>query len=283
MSQTPNHNPTPTWLPYLTAAGVFHALAVFFMLLGKPTNYVPISPTDDLLTFRLIPPPEGETAVFMLSSNPEAAPPTGQDNFPDPGMQTGGNLEMPTDENSAPLDDAELAEFLASEREALRAELEQVTDLAQAAPIQAKPLPMPPPKGAAGSAGPGPEGAIRELDLDGFPQPIVDDIMKRYNLKVVTRTIKGGRRGQSFLSSASRGKSEQYFGGMAVPDGVYEVFQLSRESVALMSRLEEEALRKDGFEPVKSRVIRIVFGIVKQNDGSYVLGVKSLEAEAVGE
>lgn len=104
--------------------------------------------------------------------------------------------------------------------------------------------------------------------------------MARYKLKVVTQRLEGSS-GQNFLSSASKGTNEHFFGGMSVPAGIYEVFQLSRESVALMSRLEEQALRDRGMEPLKSRVVRIVFGIVKSDKGEHVLGVKSLDAEAV--
>src|SRR5690606_20301382 len=102
---------------------------------------------------------------------------------------------------------------------------------------------------------PGPEGAIRELDMEGFPQKVMDQVMKRYGLRVVQRELKAGFAGQNFLSSASRGGTDKYFGGMIAQPGVYEVFQLSRQSVAHMSRLEEAAIKERGMNPLQTRVI----------------------------
>jgi hypothetical protein len=253
------------------------------MLIARtPVAFEAPDPEPEFVVFALVPPAEGSTPLYMASSNPGVLPPTGQDDLHDAEVHQGGQIPMPAETADSSITDSKLAEILEQEREALQQELDQMTQLAAAAPLPKVPLPMPPPSnGSRGSTDRGPEGAVRELDLDGYPQSVVDDIMKRYKLKVVTRKIEGGRRGQNFLSSASRGSTERYFGGLEVPAGIYEIFQLSRESVALMSRLEEEALMEEGLEPLKSRVIRIVFGIVEDGKGGYVLGVKSLEAEAV--
>lgn len=268
---------------YILAIAAHGAVALLLLLARAPESSLASSASlPPQVYFRLVPPPEGQAPLFMASSNPTALPPPGEDGLPDGELATGGNLDMPATEIDGQISDAELAEILAKDREALRAELEQMTQTALAEPLSRTPVPLPPPvSGKEGGSTRGPEGAVRELDLEGFPHDVVDDIMKRYKLKVVTRHIPAGQRGQSFLSSASRGANETYFGGGAVPEGVYEVFQLSRDSVALMSRLEEEALKQRGLEPLKSRVIHINFGIVKDGDEGYVLGVKSMEAEAV--
>lgn len=267
---------------YIFAVAAHGAVAFLLLLARVPAANSAASASMPQLFFRLVPPPEGNSPLFMASTNPNALPPEGRDSLPDGELTAGGELDMPVDDTDGKISDAELADILAKDRDTLRAELEQMTQTALADPLSKKPIPMPPPdSGKRGGSTFGPEGAVRELDLKGFPQAVVDDIMNRYKLKVVTRHIKGGQRGQSFLSSASRGANDTYFGGGAVPEGVYEIFQLSRDSVALMSRLEEEALKKRGLEPLKSRVINIVFGIVKSGNDSYVLGVKSLEAEAV--
>lgn len=274
--------PQAGWTPYLLLALVLHVLGLGLLFL--PRYREPVFRPDQLIVFRLEASPEGQSPMFMPSTNPQVAlPPAGSDSIPDADIKSGGELISPLDASADTVSDAELAEMLAKEREALRAELEQLSQLAAASPTPAKMLPMPPPvSGDQGQAGKGPEGAIRELDLGGYPQSIVDDIMDRYKLKVVTRKMKAGQGGQNFLSSASKGKSERFFGGLrTMEEGIYEVFQLSRDSVAHMSRLEEQALRAKGLEPLKARVIHITFGIVKSESGEYELGVKSLEAEPV--
>ncbi len=272
----------PAWLMALLLAVALHGLLIGLLVLARHKE--PVIPSTDILSFRLVPPPEGQAPIFMPSSNPLAAlPPEGQDSVPDAEMLRGGELISPLENTADEISDAELAELLAAEREALRAELDQLSEIAQASPKTGRPLPVPPPdSGTKGQSGPGPEGAVRELDLGGYPQAVVDDIMERYKLKVVTRRMKAGQGGQNFLSSASKGSSERFFGGLrTLEEGIYEIFQLSRDSVALMSRLEEEALKKEGLEPLKARVVHITFGIVKTEDGKYELGVKSLEAEPV--
>lgn len=230
--------------------------------------------------FRLAAMPEGASTMY-LPVNFGMDLPTGPG-----GTLKAERRESPQDAGQwkEPVDDAELAEILAADREALLAELNQKTQEVLAAP--APPVSLEELRAAKGPSGgdgtrKAPEGAIRELDLTGFPQKVVDDVMERHRLRVVQQEIRGGRRGQSFLSSASRGAGERYFGGMDVPEGVYDVFQLNRETVATMSLLEENALKEQGFQPLKARVVRIVFGIVQAADGSYDLGVKLLEAEKV--
>lgn len=271
-----------SWLPYLLLALVLHVLGLGLLFL--PRYHESIVPPEQLVVFRLEASPEGQAPMFMPSTNPQVAlPPSGSDSIPDANITAGGELISPLDASADTVSDAQLAEMLAEEREALRAELEQLSELAAASPTSAKKVPLPPPvSGEQGHAGKGPEGAIRELDLSGYPQSVVDDIMDRYKLKVVTRKMKAGQGGQNFLSSASKGESERFFGGLrTMQEGIYEVFQLSRDSVAHMSRLEEQALRTKGMEPLKARVIHITFGIVKTESGEYELGVKSLEAEPV--
>lgn len=273
----------PVWLPFVFAALLLHGALCLLLLIARTSVAMPSTkPDPEVAVFSLVPPPEGSSPVYMASSNPEVMPLEGNDDMPDADYSPDGELEMPAETADAEVSDESLLNFLEKEREALKQELEQMTQLASAEPLPQKTVPTPPPvSGSSGSSRPGPEGAVRELDLGGYPKAVVDEIMQRYQLKVVTRRLEAGRRGQNFLSSASRGSSERYFGGMEVPAGVYEIFQLSRGSVALMSRLEEDALRKKGLEPMKSRVVRIVFGIVEDGKGGYALGVKSLEAEAV--
>lgn len=268
--------------PFVLAALV-HGVVATALLMPAGTRTSPTSPAGrepEMVFYRLAPFPEGNSSMFMASAHNSPAPPPGQDHLPDPGAAPGADSPAPS--TGTGVSDSELASILARDREALRAEINNMSQVASAAPLPSVEVPLPRSTGSGNaSSSKGPEGAIRELNLEGFSQKITDEIMARYHLKVVTQHIAGGRRGQTFLSTASRGPTERYFGGMSVPEGLYEVFQLNRDTVALMSRLEEEALKKQGLEPLQSRVIRIVFGIVKTGEDQYELGVKSLEAEKV--
>lgn len=225
-----------------------------------------LAASDGVVWFRLAPLPEGSSDVYMPFSRDEGVVPAEE------------TAEAPVVEE--PLGEEDLAAFLAADREALEAELERMSQVGMdVTPGELGEVVVPGRSGA--KSGGGPEGAVRELNLEGFPDNVVEDIMRRYKLQVVLREYRQGGRGASFLSSASRGPGERFFGGLSVPPGVYEVFQLNQETVGLMSQLEEKAIRERGLEPLKSRVIHIVFGIVNSPAGGYELGVQSLEVEKV--
>lgn len=274
----------PSWGLFVVPAAVLHCAVFALLFLARTPLLVSERDNGDqtAITFRLVAPPEGNMPIYMPSVNPDGMPPPGADGMPDYDEAAGGQRDMPVADADTTLDGKDLADFLAAERERLRAELAQFADpeIAEATQIE---LPVTPRKASGNKGGhaPGPEGAIRELDLEGYPKDIVDDVMDRYGLQIVMQEMPAGRQGQSFLSSASRGGNDRYFGGMTAEAGVYEVFRLSRQSVAEMSRLEEQAIKERGMEPMRTRVIKIVFGIVKAKSGSYDLGVKTFEAEAV--
>lgn len=236
----------------------FHIFAIMLLTFSVPVGGWGAAGSG-VIWFRLAPMPEGMTEAYMSAS-------TGEEVYADQGqMEEEGSLE----------------EFLAADREALQQELDQMRAMVRNfSPDTPGDLVVSKSRGTGGRSG-GIEGAVRELKLEGHPPEVLEQIMNRYNLRVVLREFKSGSRGQNFLSSASKGPGEQYFGGLSVPPGVYEVFQLNQETVGLMSRLEEDAIRKQGLEPLKTRVIRVVFGIVNSEGGGYELGVLSLEAERV--
>ena len=62
--------------------------------------------------------------------------------------------------------------------------------------------------------------------------------------------------------------------------GTFRVFSFGAAALGRMVQLEEDALRAKGFDPVRSRVVRVDFGIVRTGKG-YDLGVKKIEAEPV--
>lgn len=283
MKTRPTHNHRlyqtrlPAWALFLLPAVFVHALlALLFLWLPAPAaSSNPVQRLDQTLIVTMALPPEGYLLLLMPSADNAPSPPPGQDGQPDALADSPDDPAPATEQPS----DEELAAFLASERDRLQAELDELKRNAGGTDLPAPRVPLP---AHYGTSDLGPPGAIRKLDLGGYPQSVVDDIMNRYKLRIEHRQIDGGHRGQNFLSSATRGPADNYLGGrFDVPAGIYEVFLLSRESVAIMSRLEEQALKDEGYEPLKARITKIVFGIVKAEDGEYKLGVKSLDAQAV--
>jgi hypothetical protein len=173
----------------------------------------------------------------------------------------------------------EVRDELEQEKQRLLAKLEKERGFASSVVEKAaRELPPPPPRPSP-QTGRGPVGTIRELDLAGFPENVRQDVMQRYRLRVTQKYVSGKSR-QSFLSSAATDTSDRYFAAPDPPPGVYEVFELSRDSVAAMSRLEESELKRRGLPVDRTRVKRVVFGIV-ETGRTFDLGVKAFEWEAI--
>lgn len=250
--------------------------------------------SGDRVAMRLAPPVEGPRAGMMAAGMlpgirndspdervsdrrddpeedevPEVASPRPPDPQPPP----------PAPAAQAELDDQTLRE-LERERERLRAELERERQLAEAiaerAMGQAARSPDRAPAPAAGG-GSVPLGTVRELSLDGYPEHVVQEIMDRYELRVVEKAVAGGSN-QNFLSSASTAEGGRFIADRGGAPGVYQVFMLSRKAVATMSRLEEEEIRRRGLDPMRTRVTRVKFGIVGHPPETD-LGVLLLEAQ----
>lgn len=238
--------------------------------------------TESLVLLRLPPPAEGEGSVLPLMGEMPASNEESPNGVPGISNNVGEETvarpaEKPLQEDpegiSLPQD---IKDELAEERKNLEEELRHLKETSLA------PLPQTNPLGDNGppkpSTGLGDQGAIRELDMDGHSPQIVSLIMARYDMRIETKRMKGTA--QNFLSSASD-SGGKYFGGMSVPEGIYEVWQLSRKAVAKMATLEEDAIIERGMKPEKTRVVRIVYGIVKTSESEYDLGVLHFEAEPI--
>jgi hypothetical protein len=120
-------------------------------------------------------------------------------------------------------------------------------------------------------------GAIRLLDLEGYPFDRILPILQRYGFKYERRHVKPSA-GRSYLNAAVT--SEGVFTNTPA-EGVYDVLSHSPKSIAIMASREVDALMRAGYEPARSRVRKIVFGIVKREDGSLDFDVTHLEAEQI--
>lgn len=125
----------------------------------------------------------------------------------------------------------------------------------------------------------GPKGTIRELDLSGHPQAVIDRVMQRHRLRV-SRQVLTGPAEQNFLSSADA-RGERFYANTYSSPGVYEVFELSPEAVAHMSRLEEAEIKRRNLNLETTKVSRVVFGIVPSPGGDHDLGLLEFQAQAL--
>lgn len=122
------------------------------------------------------------------------------------------------------------------------------------------------------------KGVVRTLDLKGYPKEIVDDIMKKYNIRIERRFINTKPKEPVFLNSAQT-EGNVYLSNEET-GRVFEVFILSNEALAKMVILEEEELKKRGYNSDKTMINSVVFGIVRIND-EYDLGIKQFDAQQI--
>lgn len=269
---------------YIAVAIVLHFLFAVIALAFKTSpnsDSHRIWENDALVLLKLPPPLEGEgISVSMMGEesadkDTSGTAPETQDN------EQGQGIAKPVEEpqGTAPSETpvpSEIQEMMAEEKIKLEEELRTLK--AQGS----DPVPQKAPQGYSNtprqSTGLGSKGAERQLEMEGFSPEITNQIMNRYDMRIETKRMKGST--QNFLSSAS-GSSGTYFTGSEVPDGIYEVWQLSRKAVSKMAHLEEEAIKAKGMNPEKTRVKKIVYGIVRTSDGGHDLGVTYFDAEPI--
>ena len=226
--------------------------------------------------FRMPPPAEGSFPIIVM------AEPSGQDSADGVDVTKPARDPAAASRAQTPSDDltGDILKELAEERERLRMEIAQAKQAAGAIAMPAMAIPKPaaerPSNSSAGKAG---MGTVRRLDLSGFPQAVVDDIMLRYKLRVTQKLLQGGRTTQNFLSSAQSGAGNRFYASSTeFPAGLYQVFELSPAVVARLSEAEEEEIKRRGWSSQQTRVKFVRFGIVRATDG-YDLGVLEMDAE----
>ena len=120
-----------------------------------------------------------------------------------------------------------------------------------------------------------PTGVLRTLELTDYPEPAVDHVLRKYGIRVVRKFIRGEDPRFSYLNSAeTREGLFRSQRGM----GVYDVFTYTEKAVAKMSQLETEEILRRGYDPNRTRVIQVRFGIVKTGN-EYDLGIIEMKVE----
>ncbi len=281
------------------AALAFHLALAAALLVGRGDWPQVGAGGPGSVSFRLMPPAEGPRSSLVASvdlpgrrdENAEetVAPPESEETQPPPPDEPPAPPEnrppapTPPPPPAGGLDE-ETMQALEQEREMLLAQLDQQRGRAdQAADGAARSLAGALRESPAPARSPvqarGPVGTVRQLDLGGHPEAVVQEIMDRYKLRVTEKALAGGAT-QNFLSSASTADGGQFNASRGGAPGIYQVFLLSPGAVAAMSRLEEEAIRSRGMDPMRTRVERVKFGIVTTEKGPD-LGVLLLVAKEI--
>ncbi len=119
---------------------------------------------------------------------------------------------------------------------------------------------------------------VRELDFSGWPPDVIQSVMQRYGMRIERRYVSNFTP-NTFLSRATVPDNKHFYAGHGAAPGIYEVFELTPAALARMSSLEEQELIKRGWQPEQCVTSRVVFGIVRQPNGGYDLGVLLMESQ----
>ena len=120
-----------------------------------------------------------------------------------------------------------------------------------------------------------PTGVLRTLELTDYPQPAVDHVLGKYDIRIVRKFVRDQNSRYTYLNTAeTREGLFRSQRGM----GFYNVFSLTPKAIAKMSQLETEEILRRGYDPNRTRVIQVRFGIVKTGN-EYDLGIIEMKVE----
>jgi hypothetical protein len=120
------------------------------------------------------------------------------------------------------------------------------------------------------------EGAIRRIDTSDVPSDVADQVLARYGFRTLIAKVDGELNG-GYLSGATTPQGQFV---NSVGKGVWRILRYGEAAVRHMMRLEDEALRAQGYDPERTRVVRVEFGIGTTATG-HDLVVKRIEVEPV--
>lgn len=252
----------------LGLAAVLHAAAFGGMWVAKGAWSIPRAAASIRLALNAAPEQAERPFITSVSALPSPPPPQPPPPLPD--------------ESPPKADQADQQQMLA-DLEAERQKLEQELKLQKRTAADAFDKKLNTSRQESGSevqVAAGPPGTVRELDFGGWSQDAVDRVMARYGLRITRKATSGGSN-QSFLSSAATSEGSRYYSDRRSLPGVYDVFQLSKEAVAQMSRLEEQEIQTRQLNMERTQVKHVRFGIVQRSDGEYDIGVLDFQAQTI--
>lgn len=118
------------------------------------------------------------------------------------------------------------------------------------------------------------QGVIRELDTSDVSESVAQQVLDRYGCKIMLARVGAANPGGlEYLSSAHT--AQGLFVNRAGRGGS-RVFSYPMSAVARMSQLEEDAIVRKGLDPAKTRVTRVLFGVLPTTAG-WDLAVKEID------
>lgn len=122
------------------------------------------------------------------------------------------------------------------------------------------------------------KGVIRTLDLKDFPRDIINSVLVKYHIKISIKYVKNYNN-FSFLNQADLGSNDVYQNKLG--EGVFEVFELSPLAIIKMTSLEVDEMRKRNLISHKTRLREVHFGIIKNEENEYDLGIVKFEYDII--
>ena len=120
------------------------------------------------------------------------------------------------------------------------------------------------------------QGTIRIFDTGDVSKSQASRVLNTYGIRI-TRKFISGEGSLRYLNQAKL-QDKTFFSKEGA--GYYEVFEIPPRALKKLTSLERDEMIRRGLDPDSTRVVKIVFGIVK-NDNEYDLGVKEFEYEEV--
>jgi len=121
------------------------------------------------------------------------------------------------------------------------------------------------------------QGTIREINIARYPKSMQERFFKRFHIKIQIKYLSGGSH-SGFVNAVitDRGTYESHGGS-----GYYEVMTISPQLNRRMAQLELQELQRRHLDPLRTRVIEIVFGLREDEDGRVDLCVTRFKAEPI--
>lgn len=127
------------------------------------------------------------------------------------------------------------------------------------------------------------QGVHRYFDLSDIDlNTAQEDVLDRYGIRLLfvdINRVGQGVGGGGFINSAVT-QSGRFVQPAGVSGGIHQGMIFGQIAEREMARLEEEALIARGYDPARTRLRRVAFGVIRTPAG-YDLGVKSIEVEPV--
>jgi len=120
-------------------------------------------------------------------------------------------------------------------------------------------------------------GTVRRIDMALYPKSVQERFMTKYRITIQNKMVRGGSQ-QSFINAVTTNHGTYLNSGGT---GYYEVMTLPKEVLSRIAELEEQELRKRNLDPLRSRILEVVFGLREFPNGDVDLVVSRFRAEPI--